>query len=823
MENKSFRKIFIGIILPAIVAILLFFLSVWLIIIPIVEKNMMDAKKEMIGELTNTAWSLVDEYYRDYQDSVYSLREAKNLAARKVELMHYGPENKDYFWITDTSPSMIMHPYRKDLNGKDLSDYKDPNGMKLFVEAAAIVDSAGEGYLNYYWQLRDDTTKIVKKISFVKGFPEWGWIIGTGIYIEDVREDIAALKNRIARISLVITLIIAILLFYIIKQSLKIENKRSTAETCLKESKEKYKSLVEASTESVLMLSNNNVIYVNQTFCSLSGYASNDVVGMRYEDLFSTTWEDMLRQLDEPGQSVSTQAQLKLSTGKLREVIVYLNKTYAVNETRVIVIIKEIGAQQRIEKARQQLSNDLEASLLMMNQPIAAYVEPIISCALDSSIAEVSSIMKRKRKGFVFVKQDDDIIGFVSYSDIVKRAVATGMSDQKPISGIISAPVVSVNQDALLSEVILNFKKHNLSHLLVLGSTSNPIGVISKTVLARVQSNSISVLLDEIDLCETRDELKTKFLETPVIVEALLAGGVYPYNITRLISAIIDGLTKRAIVLAFEELGKPPCKFAFVTMGSEARREQTLLTDQDNAIIYDDAFKEDESVKKYFVELGKTVNQSLDYAGIHLCKGDMMAGNPEWCQPLDKWKFYFTKWINQSDPQSILDASIFFDIRFVYGENAYCAELQRYILEEVKFKAVFFQHMAQGIIDIKLPSVGNKTSVDLKKLLMPVTGFARIYSLKLIDYEANTNMRLKKAASAELITDAARLDLQKVYDFLMTLRLKQQVQLLMDGDNPENVINTEHMTEFDFNSLKKAASIVADYQTQLKSDFKGML
>lgn len=823
MENKSFRKIFIGIIIPAIVAILLFFLSVWLFIIPIVEKNMMDAKKEMIGELTNTAWSLIDEYYQDYQDSVYSLEEAKKLAARKVELMHYGPENKDYFWITDTSPSMIMHPYRKDLNGRDLTDYEDPNGLKLFVEAAAIVDSAGEGYLNYYWQLRDDTTRIVKKISFVKGFPEWGWIVGTGIYIEDVREDIAALKNRITRISLLITLIIAVLLVYIIRQSLKIEKKRSEAENSLKESREKYKSLVEASTEGVLMLSNNEVIYVNQTFSSLSGYTSEAVMGMNYEDLFITSWDDMLKQLDKPGQSVSLQAQLKLSNGKSREVLILLNKTYAINETRVIVIIKEIGTQQRIEKARQQLSSELEASLLMMNQPIGTFVEPIISCSLNTSIANASMIMKRKGKGFIFIQQNEEIIGFVGYSDIVKRVVAAGVSTQDSISGIISAPVISVNQDALLSEVILRFKKHDLSHLLVKDSRSKPVGVINKSVLAKVQSNSISVLLDEIDFCETRDELKSKFLETPVIVEALLNGGVYPNNITRLISAIIDGLTKRAIDLAIEDLGEPPCKFTFFTMGSEARREQTLLTDQDNAIIYDDAHKDNTVVAQYFLDLGKRVNQSLDYAGIHLCKGNMMAGNPDWNQPVSVWKNYFSKWTNQSDPQSLLDASIFFDIRFVYGESEYCTELQKHILKEIEFQAVFLQHMAQGIIDIKLPSVTHDTRVDLKKILMAVTGFARIYSLKLKTYEANTSMRLQKAANAQLISLQAKQELQKVYDFIMTLRLQEQVRLLLDAESPANLINTANLTEFDFNSLKKAVSIVADYQTQLKSDYKGML
>ncbi|MGM0650118.1 MAG: DUF294 nucleotidyltransferase-like domain-containing protein [Bacteroidota bacterium] len=823
MGNKPLRKIFIGIILPAIVAILLFFLSVWIFILPIVEDNMMDEKKEMIGELTNTAWSLIDEYYHDYQDSVYSLEEAKRLAARKIELMRYGDEGKDYFWITDTAPAMIMHPYRKDLNGQDLSDYEDPNGLKLFVEAANIVDSAGEGYLDYYWQLRDDTSKIVQKISFVKAFPEWGWIVGTGIYVEDVRAEIAALKNRIIRISLVITLITAFLLLYVIRQSLKIEKKRSEAEKGLKQSREKYKSLVEASTEGVLMLSNNRVIYVNQSFCSLSGYTSEQVLGMKYDDLFLSSWDKILEKLEEPGKSISLQAQMRDKSGTTREMLISLSKTYAKNETRVIVITKEPGKQQRLEKAKERLSSELEASLLMMNQPVGAFVESVISCSLQTSIAEAANLMSRKNKAFILVKQDEQIIGFVSFSDIVKRVVASDIAASEPVSKIMSAPVLTVNHDALLSEVILKFKQHKVSHLVVNNTHTEASGVISKGTLANVQGNSISVLLNEISICETEAALKSRFLEIPVMVEALLNGGVYPKNITRLISAVIDAITNRAIELAIEDVGEPPCRFAFFVMGSEARREQTLLTDQDNAIVYDDDYQNKEGVRDYFLELGKKVNHILDHAGIHLCKGNMMAGNPDWNQPLSAWTKSFSVWINQSDPQSLLDASIFFDLRYVYGHKAYCDALQRFILEQVKHQAVFFQHMAQTIINIKLPAISSNANIDMKKLLMAVTGFARIYSLKLDTYEANTPERLVKVAESELITKHAGQELLKVYTFLMTLRLQVQNSMMLEGEKPVNSVNTSTLSEFELSSLKKATSVIGDYQTQLKSDFKGML
>ncbi|HDQ15530.1 MAG TPA: hypothetical protein ENN45_00550 [Bacteroidetes bacterium] len=169
-----------GIVILSVLAVALFIIAIYAILIPRIEKNSMERKKEMISELTNTAWNLINEYNKEVKDSLISIEDAQEYAASRVSEMRYGKEQKDYFWIIDMSPKMIIHPYRPELNGTDLSDYTDPKGKKLFVEAVKLVKEDREGFIDYMWQWKDDSSRIVPKLSYVKEFPEWGWIIGTG-------------------------------------------------------------------------------------------------------------------------------------------------------------------------------------------------------------------------------------------------------------------------------------------------------------------------------------------------------------------------------------------------------------------------------------------------------------------------------------------------------------------------------------------------------------------------------------------------------------------------------------------------------------------
>ncbi|MDM8525447.1 cache domain-containing protein [Desulfococcaceae bacterium HSG8] len=228
--KQLLKTIPISIILPVVMTVLLFVMTIFLLILPLVESKLMDGKREVIHELTEAAWSTLNTYAEKEKKGMLTREEAQALAKEHVRDIRYGPELKDYFWINDMHPHIIMHPYRPDLEGNDISDFKDPSGKRLFVECVRTVKASGAGYVDYEWQWKDDPDRIVPKISFVKGFEPWGWIIGTGIYVEDVRAGIASITRQLTLTCLGILVIIMALSSYIIWRGVMVTKARKQAE-----------------------------------------------------------------------------------------------------------------------------------------------------------------------------------------------------------------------------------------------------------------------------------------------------------------------------------------------------------------------------------------------------------------------------------------------------------------------------------------------------------------------------------------------------------------------------------------------------------------
>jgi signal transduction histidine kinase len=231
LQWKPFSK---RIVLPTILTIVLYISAIFFIIIPAIEKNSMDHKREMIRELTNSAWNILAKLHNDEQKGLLTREQAQHQAIEQIRSLHYGQEVKDYFWINDMHPRMVIHPYRIDLNGKDLSEYVDPDGKRVFVEMVNTVKRDGSGFVHYKWQSYDNKNLVLPKISYVKGFAPWGWIIGTGIYLEDIRMEIADMSSRVIRISLGIFFFISLLFTSIIRQSYKTQKQQRMAEVELK-------------------------------------------------------------------------------------------------------------------------------------------------------------------------------------------------------------------------------------------------------------------------------------------------------------------------------------------------------------------------------------------------------------------------------------------------------------------------------------------------------------------------------------------------------------------------------------------------------------
>jgi PAS domain S-box-containing protein len=217
-------------VLPSVLTIVLFTGALFAVILPALESAFVERKREMIRELTRTAWDTLAYYHAQEQSGRFSRAQAQAQAIAQIRAMRYGEDNKDYFWINDLKPHIVMHPYRPDLEGRDVSGFTDPHGKRLFSEMVAVAKRSGQGYVDYMWQWKDDPKHIVPKVSFVKEFKPWGWVVGTGIYVEDVAQQVAMITDRLTWVGLGIILIVALLELFMVSQTLRSEQRRQQAQ-----------------------------------------------------------------------------------------------------------------------------------------------------------------------------------------------------------------------------------------------------------------------------------------------------------------------------------------------------------------------------------------------------------------------------------------------------------------------------------------------------------------------------------------------------------------------------------------------------------------
>lgn len=288
-EKKRISTIFRRIALPALLTIVLFVTAIFFIILPQLEKSFIARKQEMIREQTETAWSLLSDYRDRELSGELTTSEAKLRAILRISKLRYGPEKKDYFWINDMAPQMLMHPYRSDLVNKDVSDFKDPHGKRLFFEMVQLVQRQGAGYVEYMWQWKDDPAKIVPKISYVKEFVPWRWVIGTGMYIDDVHAEVAVIRNKLSAISTGILLIVSLLAFYSIRQSILADRERERLMKSLGESTERFRNLVETTSDWIWETDKvGKFTYSSPKVTDLLGYPLEEILNTTLVDLASS-------------------------------------------------------------------------------------------------------------------------------------------------------------------------------------------------------------------------------------------------------------------------------------------------------------------------------------------------------------------------------------------------------------------------------------------------------------------------------------------------------------------------------------------------------
>ena len=954
------RAYILRIFLPTFLAIALFLSAIWVFVLPSFENTLLDRKREMIRELTNSAMSILTSYYQEEQAGTLTRDEAQALAIDRIQALRYGNEGKDYFWIQDTYPTMIMHPYRPDLNGKELLEFKDARGVRIFVEFSNLVQQEGEGYIEYVWQWKDDPDRLEPKESFVKLFAPWDWIIGTGIYIDDVNAEIAKIEQSITTTSIIVSAIIILLLLYVLQQSLQIEKGRQEVLDDLKESTAKYHAVIETMTEGTLLVLENRCRYANSTMISIIGYSEEQLPFLDLEDILpkrdenNSLW-DSINQVNSqnraPGSAVEGFLQHK--NGRMVDCILLLNPIQYANQKGYILLARDIarqstsGIQDGLAKAamvvnsgifrakptkrgvfldlnpaghlllpdecrqegvqpaladlfqdskdyelllkelhhnsqvqnwllrqnsskqegcilslsaslvfdeagevdciagifadvtkeqnliaeRETLIDSLQSSLLFLHEPLSKFERSITICNMKSTILQVSrQLCDQSMSAALISSENNAIIGIVTDHDLRARVLAKSIDTNLPIYTIMTSPIEAIKESAMIYEAMMKMEEKGLQHLAVEDEFGQIVNIVDTKMLALVPKYDAALLARDLSQTENLTEMMKIGSRKYKLVKGLLENSRHIKRVTGTLSSIHDSSVERLIQLAMKDLGPPPAPFAFIAMGSQGRQESTMVTDQDNGIIYGNSADN----KQYFLDLGTRVSEGLNTLGYKYCDGKVMASNINWCKPLDKWKKDFNNWVSQPEPEMLLDLSIFFDFRLVYGDAQHVSDLRNHVTLSLQDRSDFFYLFAQHTQKYKPPSRGisgmllglggsetGEREVNLKDALMPIVGFARLYALKNNILHTHTLDRLKGLTDHGVLQKSTYEDLSASYELIMQMRLNNQISMIEAGADPENIINTLKLGEIQQMQLREISSQLSLLQKRISYDFLG--
>ena len=274
----------ISVIVGLFITVLLFILSMILITIPVVNNTIVGSRKEMLVELIRVAESIIERHYEYQKLGVKNEEEAKAGALSDIRLLRYGNSNKEYYWIIDSNSKMLMHPYRPELESQSLWHYRDSHGKYLFKEVHRKAKDSGHGYIEYYWPYYDSDEEMAK-LSYVKMMNDWGWILGTGVYMDKIQASMDDLVLHLYKIFGGILVCVILISLYIVWQMSKLDIKRREAKRVLEENEEKYRLLFKTANDGIVLLKDYSVIDCNQKVLEIFDVSEQEIMGKNILDV----------------------------------------------------------------------------------------------------------------------------------------------------------------------------------------------------------------------------------------------------------------------------------------------------------------------------------------------------------------------------------------------------------------------------------------------------------------------------------------------------------------------------------------------------------
>ena len=447
----------------------------------------------------------------------------------------------------------------------------------------------------------------------------------------------------------------------------------------------------------------------------------------------------------------------------------------------------------------------------------------------NKSLREALTLIDEKKVGSILIVEDQHtILGILTRYDVLSRVTLSNLDLSTPISAVMTPDVKTLTVDDTAEMAGLLMSRFHIRHLPVL-DRGELVGIISERDLFSLQRLSLSNISSAIRGTDDLAQLKKCADDIRTFARNLLGQGVQARQLTTLISHLNDVLTVRLIEIYAAKHQLNMTQFAWIALGSEGRSEQTIATDQDNALVFSDSAPE--SQREVYLRFAGEVNQALNECGYPLCKGNIMASNPELCLTQHEWLIRFSRWIEQGNPQDLLNASIFFDFRVLAGNPDLLIPLKDYVRTKAAATPRFIKLMAENSLNIRVPlnwfgaiepkEIDGQKTIDLKMQgTAIIVDVARIYSLAFGIEAINTRERLAAIGRALNVPESESASWITAFEFLQTLRLAAQIGEAKIGGNP-NVIDIEKLNIVDRSILKEALSKVRSLQQHLQLDYAG--
>jgi len=468
----------------------------------------------------------------------------------------------------------------------------------------------------------------------------------------------------------------------------------------------------------------------------------------------------------------------------------------------------------------------------MMSQPLRAVVRRApVSCTDETALADALATMEREAVGAMLVINDPNAapLGIFTRQDVIGRIVLPERSLLAPISEVMSSPVTTLPADATVADAAMLMADRSIRHVPVTDS-GRVIGMVTERDLFALTRRNLRQLSDAMSSARQPEQLISIAEEIREWSRSLVAQGVAAHHLTVLISRMNDQLTRRLISLLAQTAGIDLTSFCWLAFGSEGREEQTIATDQDNGIVFADDCPD--GTRAALLDLGRSVNRWLDRCGYPLCKGGIMAGNPDCCLSLSQWQSRFAQWVMHAGPQDLLNASIYFDIRPLAGDLELGRRLQEVVAPGVQASTRFQKLMSDNaqrsspprflvssMLGLLAPESG---SVDVKLHgTMPMVDVARLLCLAHGLSASSTVTRIGLLIESKVLDAGEGQGWIDAFNFLQSLRLRvqhRQATGAAASANP-NLVELDTLSPLDRRILVEALRQVRKALLRLQLDY----